>query len=186
MSNHASYVPKRMFFTHGVGHHREELRSFEMALRDAQIERYNLVHVSSILPPHCKIIPRAEGLKCLFPGQIVFCVMARSSTNEARRLLASSIGCAIPNDPNTYGYLSEHHSFGQNEKEAGDYSEDLAASMLASSLGLEFDDAMAWDEKEQYWKMSGQIFRTRNETQTAIAKGNGYTTVVSAGVLLFE
>lgn len=180
-----NFVPTRVFFTKGVGTHRDQLRSFELALRDAGIEKYNLVHVSSILPPRCKIIPKSEGLKELKPGQIVFCVMARCSSDEARRLLAASIGCAVPADPDAYGYLSEHHAFGQNEKQAGDYAEDLAASMLASTLGIEFDDTANWDEKEQVWKLSGKIVRTRNETQTAIVNGNGYTTVVAAAVFLF-
>ncbi len=178
-------VPTRVFFTKGVGTHRDQLRSFEAALRDAGIEKYNLVHVSSILPPRCKIIPKSEGLKELKPGQIVFCVMARCSSNEPRRLIAASIGCAVPADPDAYGYLSEHHAYGQNEKQAGDYAEDLAASMLASTLGIEFDDTANWDEKEQVWKMSGKIVRTRNETQTAIVNGDGWTTVVAAAVFLF-
>lgn len=178
-------VPTRVFFTKGVGTHKEELRSFEAALRDAGIEKYNLVHVSSILPPRCKIIPKSEGLKELKPGQIVFCVMARCSSNEPRRLIAASIGCAVPADPDAYGYLSEHHAYGQNEKQAGDYAEDLAASMLASTLGIEFNDTANWDEKEQVWKMSGKIVRTRNETQTAIVNGDGWTTVVAAAVFLF-
>lgn len=180
-----SAVPTRLFFTKGVGTHRDELRSFEAALRDAGIEKYNLVYVSSILPPRCKIIPKAEGLKELKPGQLVFVVLARCASNESRRLIAASIGCAVPADPEAYGYLSEHHAYGQNEKQAGDYAEDLAASMLASTLGIEFDDTANWDEKEQVWKLSGKIVRTRNETQTAIVNGTGYTTVVAAAVLLF-
>ncbi len=183
--NGFSWVPTRVFFTKGVGSHKDELRSFEAALRDAGIEKYNLVHVSSILPPRCKIIPKAEGLKELKPGQIVFVVISRCSSNEPRRLIAASIGCAIPADPDAYGYLSEHHAYGQNEKQAGDYAEDLAASMLASTLGLTVDDNLSWDEKEQVWKLSGKIVRTRNETQTAIVNGDGYTTVVAAAVLLF-
>lgn len=179
-----SFVPKKLFFTRGVGHHKEELRSFELALRDARIEKYNLVHVSSILPPHCKIIPRAEGIKLLSPGQIVFCVMARCASNEPRRLVASSLGCAIPADRKLHGYLSEHHAYGKNEREAGDYAEDLAASMLASTLGIEVDDDLKWDEKEQFWKLSGKIVRTMNKTQTAVVGRKGYTTVVAAAVLI--
>lgn len=183
--NALSFVPKRMFFTHGVGRHKEELRSFELALRDAGIEKYNLVHVSSILPPNCKIVPRAEGIKELIPGQVVFCVMARCASSEPHRLVASSIGCAIPADSAAYGYLSEHHGFGQNEKQSGDYAEDMAASMLASALGIEVDDDLKWDEKEQLWKISGKIVRTMNNTQTAIVDSKGYTTVISSAVLLF-
>jgi arginine decarboxylase len=178
-------VPRKVFFTRGVGRHRDELRSFELALRDAGIEKLNLVHVSSILPPGCKIIPpfrRASGNKT---GQIAFCVFARCASNEPHRLIAASIGCAIPADPNAYGYLSEYHAFGENEKQAGDKAEDLAASMLASTLGIEFDEELVWDEKKEIWKISGKIVRTMNVTQSAIVDNKGYTTVIAAAVFLF-
>ena len=129
-------VPKKMFFTKGVGTHKVELRSFELALRDAGIEKCNLVHVSSILPPECKVVSKNEGLKELVPGEITFAVVSKCAANEPHRLIASSIGCAVPADTHAYGYLSEHHSFGQNEKIAGDIAEDLAVEMLASTLGL--------------------------------------------------
>ena len=83
------FVPKKIFFTKGVGSHKEQLRSFELALRDAGIEKCNLVHVSSILPPYCEIIPRSEGIKQLVPGQIAFCVLAQCRSNEPRRLIVS-------------------------------------------------------------------------------------------------
>ncbi|MBN1473687.1 MAG: arginine decarboxylase, pyruvoyl-dependent, partial [Syntrophaceae bacterium] len=92
------YIPKKLFFTKGVGTHREQLHSFELALRDAGIEKCNLVQVSSIMPPGCRVISRAEGLKKLQPGAITFCVMSRCCSNEPRRLISASIGCAIPVD----------------------------------------------------------------------------------------
>ena len=49
-------VPKEMFFTKGVGKHREKLTSFELALRSAGIAACNLVRVSSIFPPGCRIM----------------------------------------------------------------------------------------------------------------------------------
>ena len=178
-------LPKKMFFTKGVGTHKEELRSFELALRDAGIEKCNLVHVSSILPPNCKTISRNEGLKELIPGMLTFCVLARCSSNEPRRLIAASVGCAIPSDPNTYGYLSEHHAFGETEEIAGDYSEDLAATMLASTLGIEFEEDKGWDEKEELYKISGKIVRTTNVTQSTIIGTSGWSTAIAAAVFLF-
>ncbi|HKZ34099.1 MAG TPA: arginine decarboxylase, pyruvoyl-dependent [Candidatus Nanoarchaeia archaeon] len=177
-------APKRIFFTKGVGRHRQKLASFEAALRDAGIEKFNLVYVSSIFPPSCKIITKEEGLKFIHPGEIVYCVMARQETNEHNRLIASSIGVAIPSDESQYGYLSEHHSNGETDERAGDYAEDLAASMLATTLGIEFDENMGWDEREQVYKMSGKIIRTRNITQSAEGKDGMWTTVLSAAVLL--
>ena len=177
-------VPQKIFFTKGVGRHKERLISFEAALRDAGIEKYNLVYVSSILPPNCKTISRDEGLKYLRPGEIVHCVMARADTNENNRLVATSIGVAIPADENHYGYLSEHHSHGETDETAGDYAEDLAASMLATTLGIEFDSEKSWDEREEVYKMSGKIIKTRNITQSAEGKTGLWTTVVAAAVLI--
>ena len=181
----SNQVPKKIFFTKGVGSHKEELHSFELALRDAGIEKCNLVMVSSIFPPGCKVISRAKGLKELRPGEITYCVMSRNCSNEQRRLIAASVGCAIPADKNAYGYISEHHAFGQKSEEAGDYAEDLAAAMLASTLGIDFDVDASWDEKEEIFKISGKIVRTRNVTQSAIVKNRGYTSVLAAAVFVF-
>lgn len=180
-------VPTKVFFTKGVGRHKEELASFEMALRDAGIEKFNLVSVSSIFPPGCKIISRTQGLQELKPGQIVFCVMYQNRSNEPNRLMAASVGLALPADSNQYGYLSEHKSFGETEEKAGEYAEDLAASMLATTLGLEFDTAAAWDEREQIYKASGKIIKTTNITQSAIGNKDGlWTTVLAAAVFIMD
>lgn len=180
-------VPKYVFFTKGVGRHKEELGSFEMALRDAGIERFNLVSVSSIFPPGCKVISREKGLKLLYPGEIVFCVMYQTRSNEPNRLMAASVGLALPADAGQYGYLSEHKSFGETEQKAGEYAEDLAASMLATTLGLEFDSGAAWDEREQLYKASGKIIKTSNVTQSAIGHKDGlWTTVVAAAVFVIR
>ena len=179
-------VPKKMFFTKGVGTHKAELRSFELALRDAGIEKCNLVHVSSILPPGCKVISKNEGLKELYPGTITFAVVSRCAGSEPHRLIAASIGCAVPADPDAYGYLSEHHSFGQNEKVAGDLAEDLAVEMLASTLGLEFDEDKSWDENKAIYQLHDKIVRTSNITQSAVIGPEGnFTTVLAAAVFLF-
>jgi len=180
-----AYVPSRLFFTKGVGTHREELHSFELALRDAGIEKCNLVQVSSIFPPGCKVISKKQGLKLMQPGAITFCVMSRCCSNEPRRLLAASVGCAIPAAKNAYGYISEHHSFGQTERQAGDYAEDLAAAMLASTLGIDFNVDESWDEKKEIFKISGKIVSTRNMTQSSIVKHHGFTTVIAAAVFVF-
>ena len=180
-------MPKRLFLTKGVGVHKEKLSSFELALRDAGIAGQNLVHVSSIFPPGCKLINRSTGLKLLQAGQIVFSVMSRNETNEPNRLISASVGLAIPNDRSQYGYLSEHQAFGQTGRISGDYAEDLAAGMLASTLGIEFDVDKSYDEKKEIYKISGKIVRTTNITQSARGHKNGlWTTVVAAAILICE
>ena len=179
------YKATKIFFTKGVGKHKDYLQSFELSLRMAGIEKCNLVSVSSIFPAGCKRISKEEGVKLIEPGEITFCVMARNSTNEPNRLIASSIGVALPKDENQYGYISEHHPFGEPEKIAGDYAEDIAAQMLATTLGLEFDPETAWDEREQLYKSSGQIYKTFNVTQSAEGDKTGiWTTVIAAAVML--
>ncbi|MEK6971477.1 MAG: arginine decarboxylase, pyruvoyl-dependent [Thermoproteota archaeon] len=178
-------VPKKLFLTRGKGVHEDRLTSFEYALRDAGIAGTNLVLISSIFPPEAKLVSKTEGLKLIDPGQILFTIYSRNQTNEPHRLTAASVGIAQPKDTTHYGYLSEYDSFGQTEKEAGDYAEDIAAQMLASSLGIKFDLDKSWDEKRQQWNISGQIYKTRNITQTAIGDKQGrWTTVFAAAVLL--
>ena len=154
-----------------------------MALRDAGLAPFNLVYVSSIFPPRCKLISRAQGLKQLYPGQIVFSVVSSNATREPHRLIAASIGVAIPADTNAYGYLSEHHSFGEKENVAGDYAEDLAAEMLATTQGVEFDPDRSWDEKREIWRISNKIVKSTNITKTAVGHKNGLWTTVVAGAI---
>ena len=177
-------VPTKLFLTKGVGRARAKLASFEAALRDAGVAEYNLVRVTSIFPPRCKIITREQGVKLLDPGQILYIILADNATNEPNRLIASSIGLATPKDKNTFGYLSEHHSYGETEERAGEFAEELAAEMLATSLGLDYDQELSWKEKEQVYKLSGKVVRTLNITQTAVGHKNGlWTTVCAAAVL---
>jgi arginine decarboxylase len=181
------FVPQSLFLTRGVGKDREQLASFELALRDAGVAEYNLVSVSSIFPPGCKLIPRSQGLRQLTPGQVVFSVIARQQTNEPNRLISASIGVAIPNDSTQYGYLSEHHAFGMKGKAAGDYAEDLAAQMLATTLGIEFDVDTSYDEKKEIWRISGKIVRSLSVTKSAEGDKDGlWTTVVAAAIMLPE
>lgn len=180
-------VPKKVFFTKGVGRHKHELQSFELALRDAGIEKCNLVSVSSIIPPKCQIVPLQKGIDELKPGQITFCVMSRNMTSEPNRLVGASVGVAVPKNRENYGYISEYHSFGESAKVIGDHAEDLAATMLATTLGLDFDPDRAWDERKQEYKMSGRFVRTQSVAQSARGDKTGlYTTVLAAAVFLEE
>ena len=181
-------VPKKMFFTRGVGYHRNKLQSFELALRGSEIEKCNLVTISSIFPPYCKIISRQEGIKLLIPGQIAFVVMAKESTNEPNRLLSAAVGLARPNNKEQYGYISEHHAFGETAKKSSDFAEDLAATMLASTLGIELDPDTAWDERKNlYVAGKNRHFVSRSVVQSARGHKDGlWTTVIALAVMLMD
>lgn len=178
-----SFVPSKIFFTRGVGRGDSQLRSFEEALRDAGIASFNLVNVSSIFPPNAEIVTREDGLGLLSPGQILFVVLARNSDNELNRMISSAIGYALPTDRTMWGYLSEHHSFGQTEKAAGYFAEKLAAEMLASTMGLV--DKLAWDEAKGEYVLEDKILTTRHIGSTGIVMKPGeWTTTVAAAVLI--
>ncbi len=177
------FIPRRICLVKGVGRHKEKLASFEMALRKAGIAHLNLVRVSSIFPPHCKIVPN-KHMSELKAGQVTFGVFSDHATNEAHRLVAASVGIAIPRNSEHYGYLAEHHSYGQTAEEAGDYAEDLAAQMLATILGVEFDPDSSWDERREIWRISGLIVKTTNITQSAVGRAGIWTTVIAGAVFL--
>lgn len=178
-------IPRKCFFTKGVGVHKDKLVAFELALRKAGIQKCNLVNISSIFPPKCKLISKEEGVDLLRPGQITYIVLARNETNEPNRLISAAVGLALPKGGEEHGYLSEHHSFGEVSKKAGEYAEDLAATMLASTLGINFDINKAWDERKKIYRASGKIFKTTNIAQSAEGHKDGlWTTVVAATVFI--
>jgi len=162
-------IPAKVFFTKGVGTRKDRLASFEAALRKAEIEKYNIVNVSSILPPGCEVISKEDGIKLLAPGQIIFSVMAKNETNEPDRPISAAIGLAIPKNKEGYGYLSEHCALDETSEQTGAYAEDLASTMLATTLGTKNE----------------QVFKTSHICQSA--KGNEaglWTTVIAAAVFI--
>ena len=179
-----TFVPREAFFTKGIGRHKNKLQSFELALRDARIEKQNLVYVSSIFPPKCKIIVLEEGINKLQPGQITYCVMARNATNEKGRLVGSAVGMAFPTEQSRYGYISEHHAFGAEEQEIGDFAEDLASTMLATTLGIDFDPEKDYDERRQIYLMSGAIIDSASAPCVTRGVAGLWTTTISAAVFL--
>ena len=180
-----NWIPKNIFLTKGMGVHKEKLASFELALRLAGIASYNLISVSSILPPNCEIINRDAGKNMLHPGQVVPVVLARSESNKPNTLVSSGVGIAIPKNRNDYGYLSEHHTTGMNKNQMEDYVEDLAAEMLATTYGLEFDPDASWDEKRELWNIDDRIVETKSIVEISDTDSSGkWTTVVCAAVLI--
>ncbi|MEW6062974.1 MAG: pyruvoyl-dependent arginine decarboxylase [Nanoarchaeota archaeon] len=179
------YVPEKVFFTNGVGIDKDKLTSFELALRDAKIFSYNLIKVSSILPPKCKEISRDEGIKYFHEGEEVCCVLSENSTNENHRLIAASIGIANPLDEATHGYISEYHSFGEKDEDVGEYAEKIAIGMFASGKGFSFDkDNFVSEKNSRTYKVGDYTLRTRNVKQSSLGKEGVWTTVVAAAVFI--
>ena len=182
---HTQLVPTQLFFTRGTGKHPQKLQSFEEALRDAGIAQFNLVRVSSISPPNCRIISRKRGIAQLAPGEIIFCVLAESRTNEPNRLACAGIGLAVPAEKSEHGYIAEHHGFGMTQRACADYVEDMAASMLATTKGIDLDPDKAYNERKDLYRAHGLVVKTRATVQTVEGDKNGlWTTALAAAVLI--
>ena len=152
-------------------------------MRDGGIAPYNIVGISSIFPPFAETVTRDEGIKLLSPGQILFTVLARNSSNELNRMISAAIGYAIPTDRSKWGYLSEHHTFGQTENDSGHFAEKLAAEMLASTMGL--DDHLKWEDKKNEYVLDDKILTTKNiAATTVVLKPDEWATVIAAAVLV--
>ncbi len=177
-------VPTKAFLTKGYGQHKEQLVSFEQALRQAEIAPFNLVRVSSIFPPHCQLISKEEGVKLLKPGQILFVVLSENQTDEPHRLITASVGLAAPVEPSHYGYLAEHEGFGEKEEDAGRYTEYLAAEMLATKMGNKL--AGTDPSRDGFALSNGMTLKTRSMTQVAEGERGMWTTALSAAVLIIE
>lgn len=158
--------------------------SFEFALRNAGIQQFNLVNVSSIIPPGCKHISKEQGLKMLKAGEITFAVLVKNSTNKPEEPIAASIGVATSSDKDSHGYLSEYHSFGQTAEIAGECAEELAATMVATNMGIQFKSEKSWKEKKKLLGRKGLTNITNIKQYATGDKDGAWTTVVAAAIFI--
>lgn len=131
------FTPKYAFLTSGVGEGEDFLVAFDGALREAGISSQNLVPVSSVFPPECKLVEKEEGIKMLKAGRISFCVMARLESNVANERISAGVGLIIPSNKEIYGYLSECKSSEKNKEEMETCAQDVAVKLLAAKLGMD-------------------------------------------------
>jgi len=116
------YVPSEVFFVSGIGRHTARVASFERALRDAGVEPYNLVTVSSIFPPDADVVETHEGVGRLGAGQVVHAVLGRETAEDEAR---ASVGVARPDEGHGY--------FVEGDGVTGDEAETLAREMVETS-----------------------------------------------------
>lgn len=180
-----SMVPKKVFFVKGIGYHHSKLVSLEQALRSAGIEKFNLVKVTSILPPDCIEIAKESGLTELLPGQILHAVLSYTRSKKKDQTCTASVGVAKPKNKGDYGYLSEYQGFDEHPENIGTFAEKLATEMLATALGIPFDPDANYDEKQELYKINGKIVESKNITESAVVKKEGeWCTVLAAAIFI--
>ncbi len=178
-------VPKAVFLTRGVGTHSERLNSFEEALREARISAYNLVTVSSIVPPDCHLLDIEQGLALLSPGQLTFSVMSRVDSDEEGRLMAAAVAILLPENPADYGYISEFHAYGMESEEVEDWVCDQAAELYASAKGLKINWKRAWSPEDEKYTLEERSFSPKYVVSMARGKKGKWVTAVAAAVFIF-
>jgi arginine decarboxylase len=97
----------------GVGVSAFELVSFDRALREAGFADYNLLRVSSILPPGVALRPSVDVPK----GSLLPIAYGAFSSDEAERTIAAAVSLAFPTDPREVGVIMETEGY-MTEREA--------------------------------------------------------------------
>lgn len=96
----------------GVGHARGHLNAFDRALSAAGVSDYNLVKISSILPPNCQ-----QEEKILLPkGLLLPTAMATIFSNIIGTRLSAAVAIAIPQNSNDIGVIMEHSAHSAREE----------------------------------------------------------------------
>jgi arginine decarboxylase len=179
-------VARKLFLTKGIGRHEDRLVSLALAVRNARIAQFNLVHVSGgILPPRCELITAQEGLRRLSPGQIVHALVSTAATNEPHRVVAASTAVAMPKDRSRPGCVATRDSAGEAEQQAAQRTEELAVAQLAALTGIELDRRAAYDAHQDLWTLAGDVIITRSVTQSVAGdRGGTWTSVLAAALFL--
>ncbi|GHV19802.1 pyruvoyl-dependent arginine decarboxylase [Spirochaetia bacterium] len=96
------------YFTisYGIGGHDNKLLCFDRALMNARFSNYNIVKVSSILPPGCKETHKLE----MAAGSVLYMAYA-SLTSEKNECFASAVAVGIPDNNLNIGVIMEYSAF---------------------------------------------------------------------------
>ena len=95
----------------GAGEASTPLSAFDGALKDAGVCNYNLITLSSVIPPH-SIVEKTDTFKTPENewGHKLYCVMAEERCNEAGKFIAAGVGWYQLEDGR--GLFVEHHLIG--------------------------------------------------------------------------
>jgi arginine decarboxylase len=141
---------------------KDSLISFGIALQNAGIGPFNLVKVSSIIPPGCNLIDKERGIKLLSPGQILYCVLAKKCTSTDE-VITAAVGAAIAANQADVGCLYELTETGKSKAQTAGDVEKLTSELLQKSLGLHES-------------------KTLSIVSEATGKDSMFTTVIAAAV----
>ncbi len=96
-------VPKKATLVVGKGEGKTHLTAFDKALLSAGIGNYNLLKVSSILPPHVEITEEFS----IPLGALLPIAYGSISSDKPGEKITAAIGIGIPENPEEVGMIME-------------------------------------------------------------------------------
>lgn len=79
--------------TTGVGHGPTPLAAFDTALLDAGVANYNLIYLSSVIPPDCFVVERKYYSRRFSDyGRRLYCVMSRENAGKPGEMAVAGLG----------------------------------------------------------------------------------------------
>jgi len=123
---------RNYFLTKGFGIADTYLLSFDRALRRAKIENYNLVKISSILPPGVK---RKNKISLPY-SSILHIAYASLISNKKGEVISAVCGIAIPQNPEQIGMIMEWSDFERREKGIAEVKKMLESAMYDRGIKI--------------------------------------------------
>jgi arginine decarboxylase len=162
-------VPQKVFWTKGVGTHKENKNARDAASREAGVGKLNLVTVSSILPPGIQEIGLDEFIKLVQPGEIVFSIHGVCESNVPGQKVCAGMGRARPWDKSHTGYVTElFEEPGVQEEDIQKRVETMALQLFADENGVEgFTAEDVWKKGKTTYEVGG----IKVEIDSIIASG---------------
>jgi len=105
-------MPTRYFLASGASDGYTPLNAFDGALLKAGIGNTNIVKMSSIVPPHCKLVAPIA----LPPGALVPTAYAAITSDIPGEIISAGIAVALPEDENQNGLIMEYSAKGERAK----------------------------------------------------------------------
>jgi arginine decarboxylase len=105
-------MPTRYFLASGASDGYTPLNAFDGALLQAGIGNTNIVKMSSIVPPHCKLVTPIA----LPPGAIVPAAYAAITSDVPGEIISAGVAIALPEDENQNGLIMEYSAKGERHK----------------------------------------------------------------------
>ena len=129
--------------TAGKGHAKTLLSAFDAALKDAGVHNYNLIRLSSIVPPDTKISVRKYETPPQEYGYRLYAVQAEIRSRESGKYIGAALGWY--QFPDGRGLFVEHEETGETKKAVeSNLAENVRKSLseLCKHRGTHFNETL--------------------------------------------